>query len=928
MVGDESGFRPNDTITRAEFAKIAIVMMGLGKTAESSKGYSNFPDVPSDHWASGYINIAASQGIIKGDPTGTFRPEDKISNAETLTILLRILGYGQFIQDSHWPVGYIAKATELGITDGVDINGDDNSLRGVTAQLCSNVLTIPLMIQTGFGTGSKWVISGTQDTDEQTILDKYLKINAYDVHVEQIDKQENSMVLKAADPEDKNHDGTVTKYEEDYYLEHYDDFQDGSKYYALDYLQLDGLEDAYITVWVNQDDKIINISDDKDTFVFYDYIAEINGDTEGELEVSTSNDSKKATSIQLRNNNRELNFSDLVQYDGKTFNDNKDTQITLGDMKVDGKYPFSHFGKFIIRKSEIVRYELIDLNYAEGMITKVESDSISYYVKDSSVNNIYDDFTNDDVSSFVVIIDGKRSTIDHLKKGMFFTVSAPYELKGNNTEIILFASSKTIQGKVNKTRLSEEGFQVGIEDHYYTLENTVFYSDNNNYFTQKISVNETANGYVENDDMQLFDDLYDSEITLVLNGDGKVIYVMNKHDGPASQFYGIALDTSSQGDDKVKIGYSKDGSFKEKWYAIESNAKYVALNGTRSDLDLHDIKTLSKSSTLTHQYGVYKFSLSSNGEISRVYEANMEFDGNAQTIMSIDENRDKIKTFIAEDSTVTKNYDVSSADMFDIEDKLNSDDDIKALDWNYVSVSDDDRVRNTLKAVVFTDSDDDKRARYILFTENTNTLGELPVIGFITESPVALNQNQVSLAINDGDQIATLLADKDDNRNIKKNSIILFNRFNNNTCEVFRSGSNYITYENLVAYATHDTTVSQTVYQSVYQYMGGVLETLSPGSDMDGMLTAAINGTVKTVKSRSIVLDSATASAAGDDPSEMAYEIGNSETDSFEFADNIIAYEVKDNNEFKKSTTSAISKGDKVTFIIVDDEIKVIFFTK
>ena len=54
MIGDDNGtFRPEDTITRAEAAKMAIHAMGMESMAEPSKGNNDFLDVPADHWSNG-----------------------------------------------------------------------------------------------------------------------------------------------------------------------------------------------------------------------------------------------------------------------------------------------------------------------------------------------------------------------------------------------------------------------------------------------------------------------------------------------------------------------------------------------------------------------------------------------------------------------------------------------------------------------------------------------------------------------------------------------------------------------------------------------------------------------------------------------------------------------------------------------------------
>ena len=78
-------FLPNNSITRAEFATIAIRFFQDAKV-----GPSQFSDTIG-HWAEEYINKAATQGLIKGYPDGTFRPDAPITRAEAMTIINRVL---------------------------------------------------------------------------------------------------------------------------------------------------------------------------------------------------------------------------------------------------------------------------------------------------------------------------------------------------------------------------------------------------------------------------------------------------------------------------------------------------------------------------------------------------------------------------------------------------------------------------------------------------------------------------------------------------------------------------------------------------------------------------------------------------------------------------------------------------------------------
>ena len=79
-------FRPDEPVTRAEFATLAAHFDNLVLTDTNA-----FPDVPSSHWAVKYINSAAARGWIAGYPDGTFKPEAYITRAEVVTLVNRML---------------------------------------------------------------------------------------------------------------------------------------------------------------------------------------------------------------------------------------------------------------------------------------------------------------------------------------------------------------------------------------------------------------------------------------------------------------------------------------------------------------------------------------------------------------------------------------------------------------------------------------------------------------------------------------------------------------------------------------------------------------------------------------------------------------------------------------------------------------------
>ncbi|MEQ2455839.1 S-layer homology domain-containing protein [Flavonifractor hominis] len=79
-------FDPNASITRAEFATIAVRFFG-----GSYDGEDQFSDI-AGHWANQYINRAAVLGLINGRGDGTFDPDAPITRAEAMAIVNRTLG--------------------------------------------------------------------------------------------------------------------------------------------------------------------------------------------------------------------------------------------------------------------------------------------------------------------------------------------------------------------------------------------------------------------------------------------------------------------------------------------------------------------------------------------------------------------------------------------------------------------------------------------------------------------------------------------------------------------------------------------------------------------------------------------------------------------------------------------------------------------
>ena len=151
-----TSFKPGGTLTRAEFCKMTVEIMGRGGEEPAQRSRTIFTDVGPTYWARGYVNLASSITIgggtgedasagtrlIMGVGDGTFQPNRPITYGEAVTILMRVLGYsdGDVATGTNWYDGYVGLGQSSGLADGLTISGGDNITRGQAAILFYNLL--------------------------------------------------------------------------------------------------------------------------------------------------------------------------------------------------------------------------------------------------------------------------------------------------------------------------------------------------------------------------------------------------------------------------------------------------------------------------------------------------------------------------------------------------------------------------------------------------------------------------------------------------------------------------------------------------------------------------------------------------------------------------------------------------------------------
>ena len=234
-------FRPEETVTRAQFAKIMVTALGVGEAAKYAAGQTVFADVAGNHWAAGYINVASDMKIINGYGDGNFGPEDQVTYAQAVTMIVRALGYEpKATAMGGYPGGYLAIAAEKEITEDVNVVNTLAAIRGDVAIMVDASLTVPMMVQKTWGQYPEY-----EEDESKTLMTTKLGVD------------EITGVVDAIPSTDSTLDADEIKVA-------------GEKYNVLaEDVNFDALLGLEVTVWADGDDVFfVDVDTDSEDIIF------------------------------------------------------------------------------------------------------------------------------------------------------------------------------------------------------------------------------------------------------------------------------------------------------------------------------------------------------------------------------------------------------------------------------------------------------------------------------------------------------------------------------------------------------------------------------------------------------------------------------------------------------------------------------------
>ncbi|MGG4451634.1 S-layer homology domain-containing protein [Brevibacillus porteri] len=505
------------TITRAEFATLVVRARGLEQGAKLAQFSNSYTDVKSTDWFAGFVNVASGEEIVKGFPDKSFKPQNQVTYAEAVTMIVRALGYEPSVKGV-WPNSMISKASELNIARSIT-TPNNAATRGDIFKMLDNALRVDLMQQVEFGTDIRHEIT------KETLLTKYLKVTVRDMEwAQESGNDSDDLPLVTNVPAiglGKIKANEVT-------LNGKDAGIGNTTYKVADGINANDFAGQHVQVWIKDDreDVIVWMEGSTDEEVIMDRVSEFT------LKGKTFEDPKDLSNSDLADLKLELDAS------GKTYRFNKNSQVTYNFTRfndavdglkeiikdnADGGFTFG--AKVVLdNNNEIAYIHVIDdqsmnkedegVKYGSEVISKIDTDKKKITNRDNDKFNELED--KEEGKDFLVFLNGKPAKFSDLKEGMVYSV---YYADGDEDKLLVFATDTVVEGKVDKVvSRNNNDYRLTIGDKTYRVYEGATFSDDGNKDVQDI----------DKDHWDLVDSLDDETVKLYLDASGRVRHIETK----------------------------------------------------------------------------------------------------------------------------------------------------------------------------------------------------------------------------------------------------------------------------------------------------------------------------------------------------------------------------------------------------------------
>lgn len=440
LQGNENGdLLLEEELTRAELTKIVAKVLQMDLVRYPDDYGVIYKDVPSEHWGFSYITVLSGMGLLNGDTDGNFYPDRAVTYAETVKVLVGMLGFGIEAEElGGYPNGYLAAAANHGVLKGVSAGPDDGMTRENAMRMVYNCLDAKRLVS-GYGSSSGMAAEISSKTFRDLLMG-----------------EEDDGLMEI--------EGVVTANRESYLLAPIDNMEEWQ-------VEIDGVLydkgstdiDKYLGMQIrayvqaNPTGKNAIIKD----FKLADENSKIELQSE-DIRVFSTDRIEYMTDTESSSRTVKKNVAADAQflYNGRVISD---SELALIDVQ-----NLSNGFVTIIGNTERGEANVIFINeYQSFLVDRVDAEEKKIYLADEQrfLNYKYIDFDENENDSVIRLMDANGAPIelDGVKAGDVITA---YASRDKNL-IKLFVCDESVTGKVSESNVNNETIKIDSEIYKY-----------------------------------------------------------------------------------------------------------------------------------------------------------------------------------------------------------------------------------------------------------------------------------------------------------------------------------------------------------------------------------------------------------------------------------------------------------------------------
>ena len=159
IIADADSYFVNDNITRAEFVMMLNRMLGFKDNQALYGADAYFHDVKETDPYNIAIKNAVVFGLTVGYGNGMFGPNDNLTNIQAVKMVVNLLGYRDYAEQTAFPLGYLNTANNLRLRPDVSAGIDAFISKGEVAIMLQRALDVNMMAQSIFGENISFTVS-------------------------------------------------------------------------------------------------------------------------------------------------------------------------------------------------------------------------------------------------------------------------------------------------------------------------------------------------------------------------------------------------------------------------------------------------------------------------------------------------------------------------------------------------------------------------------------------------------------------------------------------------------------------------------------------------------------------------------------------------------------------------------------------------